>query len=196
MRFLPNTLTVIRILLVLPIAWTLWTGAYGTSLILLIIAGVSDALDGFFARRFDSISRFGELVDPIADKLLAMVVVGVMLINGLLPVWAAVVVIGREVVILGGALAFRSVVHRLDIEPLLISRINTSVLIVVLCAILAAHTEVEPLARYMDQFVELVGLYVMVLFAIVSGAAYVYTWSMRLKTHLGMPENSVESSKS
>lgn len=196
MRFLPNILTVIRILLVVPIAWTLWSGAYGTSLILLIIAGVSDGLDGYFARRFNSISRFGELVDPIADKLLAMVVVGAMLLTALLPIWAAIVVIGREIVILGGALAFRSVVRRLDIEPLLISRINTSVLIVVLCAIIASHTEVEPLAMYTGQFVDAIGLYTMVLFAVVSGLAYVYSWSMRLKNHLAMSENRVESSKS
>ena len=89
MSLLPNTLTVIRILLVLPIGWTLWTGHFEACLLLLVIAGVSDLLDGFVARQFNSISRFGELADPIADKLLALVVVGVMSITGLLPLWAA-----------------------------------------------------------------------------------------------------------
>lgn len=193
MKTLPNTLTVLRILLVLPIGWTLFTGYYGACLVLLIVAGVSDALDGYFARRFDSISRFGELVDPIADKLLAMVVVGSMLLTELLPIWVAVVVIGREVVILSGALAFRSIVRRLDIEPLLISRVNTSILIVVLCAILAANTTVEPLASLTEMFVDFIGIYVMVGFTVVSGVAYVYSWSMRLKNHLAMSGNRVES---
>ena len=188
MSLLPNTLTVIRILLVLPIGWTLWIGLFETCLVLLIIAGVSDTLDGFLARRFNSTSRFGEVADPIADKLLALVVVSVMLLTGLLPLWASTIIIGREVVILGGAIAFRSIVQRLDIEPLMISRINTSVLIVVLCAIIASQTDVPQLSTLTARFVDPVGVYLMVLFTVVSGVAYVYTWSVRLKEHLAVPE--------
>lgn len=193
MSVLPNTLTVIRILMVLPIGWTLWTGEYGTCLVLLIIAGVSDLLDGFLARRFNSTSRFGEVADPIADKLLALVVVSVMLLTGLLPLWASSIIIGREVVILGGAIAFRSIVQRLDIEPLMISRINTVVLIVVLCAIIAAQTDVPQLASLTARFVDPVGIYLMVLFTLVSGISYVYAWSVRLKEHLALPEEHAKS---
>ena len=179
--------------MVIPIGWTLWTGQFGTCLVLLIIAGVSDTLDGFLARRFNSTSRFGEVADPIADKLLALVVVSVMFLTGLLPLWASSIIIGREVVILGGAIAFRSIVRRLDIEPLMISRVNTSVLIVVLCAIIAAQTDVPQLASLTARFVDPVGIYLMVLFTVVSGIAYVYAWSVRLKEHLELPEKQAKS---
>ncbi len=194
MSFLPNVLTVVRILLIFPIGWTLWSGQYITCLCLLIVAGLSDALDGYVARRFDSTSRFGELADPIADKLLAFVVVLGMLVTELLPVWAAMIVIGREFVIIIGALAFRSIVRRLEIDPLLISRINTVVLVVVLCMILAAQTDLPRLSSLTARFVDPVGIYLMVLFTVVSGIAYVYTWSMRLREYLALAESRAESS--
>ena len=194
MSFLPNLLTVARLLLVVPIGWTLWTGEYKTSLILLIVAGLSDALDGYLARRFNWTSRFGELADPIADKLLAFTVVVLLLSTNLLPMWVAAIVIGREVVILSGATAFRSIVRRLDIEPLLISRINTVVQIVVLAAIIAAQTDVPQLATLTVRFVDPVGMYLMVSFTLVSGIAYVYAWTNRLRAYLALSENRVESS--
>ena len=196
MSLLPNTLTVIRIITVGPIGWTLWNGQYGICLVLLVIAGLSDLLDGFIARRFNSTSRFGEVADPIADKLLAMVVVSVMLLTELLPLWASAIIIGREVVILGGAIVFRSIVQRLDIEPLMISRINTVVLIVVLCAIIAARTDVPYLASLTAIFVDPFGVYLMVLFTVVSGIAYVYAWSVRLREHLDVPEKHAKSPNS
>ena len=194
MSLLPNTLTVVRLILVLPIGWTLWTGEHEVCLAMLIVAGLSDALDGFIARRFNSISRFGELADPTADKLLAFVVVLLMLITELLPLWVVAAVIGREIVIISGALVFRSVVRRLDIEPLLISRINTVVQIVVLAMVVASQTEIPQLASWTFRFVESIGIYLMVLFTVVSGIAYVYTWSNRLRAYLAMAEHRVESS--
>ena len=194
MSFVPNALTVARFLLVLPIAWTLWTGEFEASLVLLIIAGLSDALDGHLARRFNWTSRFGELADPAADKVLAFTVVMLLLTTGLLPIWAGVIIIGREVVILSGAFAFRSIVRRLDIEPLLISRINTVVQVFVLAAIIASQTEVPYLATLTARFVDPFGLYLMLSFTVVSGVAYVYGWTSRLRTFLAMSENSAKSS--
>lgn len=193
MSSLPNLLTGLRILLLVPIAWTMWSGHYLPCLIMLIVAGVSDALDGFLARRLDSISRFGELADPIADKLLAFVVVVMMLATGLLPLWLGVIVIAREVVIVSGALAFRSVVKRLDIEPLLISRINTVVQVFVLCTIIAAQTEIAYLAVITSGFVNLVGYYLMAIFAVASGVAYVYGWTVRLQSHLAQLDERTEA---
>ena len=193
-KLLPNALTVLRFLLLLPIGWSLWLGHYELGLVLLIVAGLSDALDGYLARQFNWVSRFGELADPIADKLLAVVVVSLLLLTELLPIWVAAIVIGREVVIVGGALAFRSVVRRLDIAPLMISRINTIVQIVVLCLIIAAETEVSTLAEAAERFVNLIGLYLMVFFTVLSGIAYVITWSNRLRTYLSTSADRVESS--
>lgn len=194
MSVLPNLLTVLRIVLLAPIGWTLYTGQYFPCLVMLIVAGVSDALDGFFARWLNSTSRFGELADPIADKLLAFVVVAIMLVTDLLPLWIGAIVIGREVVIVCGALVFRSIVQRLDIEPLFVSRINTVVQVFVLCAIIAAQTDVPQLSGWTAAFVDPIGMYLMALFAVVSGVAYIYSWSGRLRSFLAMSENRVESS--
>lgn len=194
MKLLPNVVTILRFVLVGPIGWSLLVGEFEICLWLLVVAGLSDALDGFLARRFSWTSRFGELADPIADKLLAVVVVALMLLTDLLPWWVAAIVVGRELVIVSGALAFRSVVHKLDIEPLTISRINTIVQLTVLCFILAAETEIAGLAVFAEQFVEQIGLYLMVLFTVVSGVAYVYTWSSRLRSYLAESQNQVESS--
>ena len=194
MNLLPNLVTVLRFLLIMPIGWCIWTGEYGVSLLLLVVAGLSDALDGYLARRFNWTSRFGELADPIADKLLAVVVVVMMLITELLPLWVVVIVVGRELVIVSGALAFRSVVHKLDIEPLTISRINTIVQVTVLAFVLAAETELPGIAEMAEQFVRSIGLYLMVIFTVVSGAAYVYTWSSRLRSYLADAQSQVESS--
>ena len=184
MRSIPNAITVLRLILIVPIGGFLWMGEYGISLICLICAGVSDALDGYLARKLDSISRFGELADPIADKLLVFVVVVVLLVKELLPFWVAIIVIGREIVIVTGAIAFRSIVHELEISPLLISRINTGVQVVVLVLILISHTESVFFGGMAELLVETVGLYLLAFFAVVSGLSYVVAWSGRLKTHL------------
>ena len=72
---LPNAITVARVLLVLPTAWLLWNAQYPAALVLMTIAGASDAVDGWLARRWRAQSRFGEAFDPLADKLLVAVMV-------------------------------------------------------------------------------------------------------------------------
>ena len=67
---LPNVITVLRILLVLPTGWLLLETRYGEALVLMAVAGASDALDGWMARRFGWMSQLGKILDPLADKLL------------------------------------------------------------------------------------------------------------------------------
>lgn len=193
MRAIPNGLTLLRFVLVVPIGWYLWHGEYGVSLLCMGVAGLSDLLDGYLARRFDSTSRFGELADPVADKVLALVVVLVLLEKDLLPLWIVAVLIGRDLIIVSGALAFRSIVQELEIAPLAISRVYTAVQIGVLLLIMMSQLESFPTAVLAGRFVDPVGLYLMVLFAIVSGGAYVYTWTGRLKSYLANPERQVRS---
>ena len=71
---IPNIITVIRILLVGPIAWLLWENRHMDAFLLMLVAGVSDAFDGFLARRFNWLSKLGATLDPLADKLLVAVV--------------------------------------------------------------------------------------------------------------------------
>ena len=70
MSQIPNAISVGRIILVVPTAWCLWTGQYVDALVLMAIAGASDAVDGWLARRFNWSSQFGAAIDPLADKFL------------------------------------------------------------------------------------------------------------------------------
>ena len=104
---LPNVITVVRIGMVVPTAWLLWDGDYVAALILTGVAGASDAADGWLARRLDAVSQFGAALDPVADKLLIAVIFIIFAIQGHLPVWLAVIVLGRDAVIMTGAGVYR-----------------------------------------------------------------------------------------
>jgi cardiolipin synthase len=93
---LPNLISVGRIVLVGPLAWSLASERYGTTLVLFTIAGVSDALDGFLAKRYGWTSRLGSLLDPLADKLLLVTMFVLMAGFQMLPVWLVALAVLRE----------------------------------------------------------------------------------------------------
>src|SRR4030095_2151162 len=103
----PNVITVVRVLLVIPTAWCLLTSRYVEALALMAVAGASDAVDGWLARRLSSVTRFGAPLDPRADKILVGVLFIVLTMRGVLPLWVVAIAIGRDLVIVGGALAYR-----------------------------------------------------------------------------------------
>ena len=104
LSWLPNAISLIRIALVPPILALLLNGRHDLALALFVVAGFSDGLDGYLAKRFDWHSRAGALLDPIADKLLVAGTFVALSITGHLPIWLAVIVILRDVVIVGGAM--------------------------------------------------------------------------------------------
>ena len=97
LKYIPNMICVVRILLVAPIVTYLAEERYGLALILILIAGLSDALDGYLARRFDWRTRLGGLLDPAADKLLMFSVFVTLTWMGWVPVWFTAIVVGRDV---------------------------------------------------------------------------------------------------
>jgi CDP-diacylglycerol--glycerol-3-phosphate 3-phosphatidyltransferase len=105
---LSNALSAVRMVLVLPMAYTLTAGVRWATITLCILAAVTDVLDGYFARRFNEISDLGKILDPLADKVFVGVLVILMLIEGMLPLWFVAVVLGRDLVIfLGGIIIER-----------------------------------------------------------------------------------------
>lgn len=102
-RHLPNALTAARILLAPPIGWLLAAGEPRTALPLLAAAALTDAADGWLARRLDARSALGASLDPLADKLLAATVFLGLAASGRLPVWLAALVLGRDLLILSFA---------------------------------------------------------------------------------------------
>lgn len=126
LRHLPNAITVLRIVLVVPLGWTIMHGLDAWALALAGVAGLSDAVDGWLARHFGWQSRLGAWLDPAADKLmLATGFVGLSVV-GATPWWLTALVLGRDVVIVAGALAYHWLRERLMVMPSTISKLNTS----------------------------------------------------------------------
>lgn len=122
---IPNILTTLRILFIFPIAYALLTTHYAVAFYLFIFAGLSDCLDGLLARRFHWTSRYGAITDPIADKLLLMSSFIILGFLGYLPVWLIAIVIGRDIWILCGAIAYHLLIGEPDFAPSQISKLNT-----------------------------------------------------------------------
>ena len=104
LRNIPNIISTLRIIMVFPIAFFIWDEAYHTAFILMLIAGLSDALDGFLARTFHWQSKLGALLDPAADKLLLVSIFIICGIKGFLPIWFVVLIFSRDIIIFIGAL--------------------------------------------------------------------------------------------
>lgn len=111
--------------MVVPIVWSLLQGRYPLALALIVVAGLSDALDGYLARTYDWRTRLGGLLDPAADKLLVMSTFITLTWLGLVPVWFTAIVIGRDIVIVGGTLAHQLWIGPVHGEPTDVSKLNT-----------------------------------------------------------------------
>ncbi len=179
LRQIPNIITVVRVLLVIPTAWCLVEHRYVEALVLMAVAGASDALDGWLARRFDWVSWFGAALDPLADKILVGVLFVTLLVERELPLWVAGIAIGRDLIILVGASLYRLVFKHIEIEPTLLSKANTAVQIVVLLVVLLSlcgFHYVSPIARTIaDPY----GFWLVAVLASVSGVDYIISWSRR-----------------
>lgn len=177
-RWIPNAISMMRIALVIPILWLIAQDHYLPALLLFLLAGFSDGVDGFLAKRYGWRSRLGALLDPIADKLLIAGVFVMLVLAGLIPVWLAVIVIVRDVVIVGGATAYNFLVRPVQGEPTRISKLNTALeLLLVLFVLCRAALGWPP-----EVSVTVLGACVLVT-VVVSGIDYVWSWSQRARGH-------------
>ncbi len=170
----PNAITLVRILLVPLIIRLLLHGDFTAALWLFLAAGISDALDGFIAKRFNICTRLGALLDPLADKLLLVSSVIVLTRGGHLPLWLAVTIVARDVVIVVGAGAFYLRTGRLDMAPSMPSKLNTFVQI---CLVFLLLVQLSGLAPVSGLFPFLFGLAFIA--ALVSGGHYVAVWGRK-----------------
>ncbi|MBC7983772.1 MAG: CDP-alcohol phosphatidyltransferase family protein [Candidatus Obscuribacterales bacterium] len=139
LRHLPNALCVLRMLLAIPVAVTLAAGNYRATLILFGFAAITDALDGYLAKRFNWTSELGKALDPLADKILLVAAVIALALLSHIPMWLAVAVVARDVIITAGAITYRVLYGPLtDARPTAISKINTLVQIAYVLCVVAA----------------------------------------------------------
>jgi cardiolipin synthase len=175
-RSLPNVITLTRLLLVPVTAYFLATGAYGTALIVFMLAAISDFLDGFIARRFHVSSRLGAVIDPIADKLNMFAATVLLAWQEQLPLWLAIAIVARDVLIVGGVIAYRRLIGSVKMAPTMLSKINTTLEFALLLAVMAGA------AGWLTS----VG-WLQVLFAVTfatvlaSGAQYVWIWGRKAR---------------
>jgi len=177
-RHIPNILTLFRVVLVVPIAVSLLEGRPLTTLVLFALAGITDGLDGYLARRFNWQSRLGGILDPLADKILLLVVYCVLGWMTLLPVWLVVAVVLRDVVIVSGFLVYQVRISQVDTAPLLVSKFNTVLQIGLVLLVVLAQVGMS-LPEWL-----LTGLIFAVLSTtVISGVGYVWVWSRKAIRH-------------
>ncbi len=131
---IPNFLTLLRIVMVPVVVVLLSSQHYAQALLVFTIAGVTDGLDGWFAKTFDLQSAFGAMLDPIADKLLLVSTYTTLAVLGDIPFWLLVLVVFRDFIIVGGYWLLVAMERKLEVQPSLISKLNTffQILLVVL----------------------------------------------------------------
>ncbi|MBS0365607.1 MAG: CDP-alcohol phosphatidyltransferase family protein [Proteobacteria bacterium] len=174
MRHIPNIICLLRIALIWPVLWYLHGGRYAAALGLFVLAAVSDGLDGFLAKRYRWTSDLGRLLDPLADKLLLVVVFVAGSWLGLIPWWLAAAVVARDVLIVLGAAVFHLWFGALQARPTPISKINTAAqLLFVIVTLLHAAAGVPPR--------EVLAAFAVVTFAttVLSGVHYVLITTRR-----------------
>lgn len=137
LRHLPNAITCLRLAMAPLLLWLLWSRHFQAALAVALVAGASDLLDGFLAKRFGWQSRLGSLLDPIADKLmLGLAMVGLWLV-AVVPAWLVALVLVRDAVIVAGAMAWWRVGGPFDGKPTILGKLSTlaQVALVLVCLV-------------------------------------------------------------
>ena len=169
---LPNLISLGRLLLVPLAIWLILGGRYGAAFWVFIVAGVSDALDGFIAKHFDRRTRLGALLDPVADKALLVSVYVTLGVAHQLWTSLVIIVVFRDVVIVGGFLLIQAFAVPKKYDPLYISKINTG-LQIALVAFVLARLGLGADAGGIDVALS----YAVIATTILSGLSYVVRWA-------------------
>jgi cardiolipin synthase (CMP-forming) len=169
---IPNLITLGRILLVPIVVWAIATpGAMWIAFLLFLAAGVSDAVDGYLAKRLQMTTELGAYLDPLADKALIVSIYLTLGINDLIPRWLVILVVSRDILIVGGILLSWLVGNPLKIKPLLVSKLNTVAQIVFACVVLGSLGFGIPADKLMLVLMGLVAA-----LTLLSIAAYLAEW--------------------
>lgn len=171
---IPNLISLGR-LMVAPLAvWLILSYRMEEAFWLFVAAGVSDAVDGFIAKRFNATTPLGGYLDPIADKVLLVSVYVTLGVAGYIADWLVIMVVFRDVLILGGAVFFYMVTQSLSMRPVYISKVNTALQISLATVVLGA----AGLGLGLDWLLEAL-TWATAATTLASGAVYVVTWSRR-----------------
>lgn len=175
---IPNAITVFRIFLTPLVIWLMIDGRMQTAFLVFLIAGVSDGLDGFLAKRYGWQTELGAYLDPVADKMLLVSIYVVLGLSAHLPVWLVIAVVSRDFLIIGAMLLSWVLGRPVPVRPLLVSKANTVAQIVLALMVLGELGFVLGLER-------IIGVSVLVTggLTVVSAGAYLVNWLAFMATY-------------
>ena len=174
--FIPNLLSIVRIGLIYPILNSVYVGEYLVGLIYFLAASLTDALDGFLARKMNWFTELGKILDPIADKLLVIGTIFVLWANNFIPLYVFTILIGRDVLILLGAAMHMSLITNDAPSPNIFGKITTGSQIFYIAQILILQaTNFDLHLFWLD--------WVIVLITASSLLVYAFDWFKSIKGH-------------
>jgi cardiolipin synthase len=171
---LPNAISFGRLVLVPLIVWLLLGGHYAEAFWTFVAAGVSDAVDGLLARRLGLKSAVGDFLDPLADKVLLVSVYVTLGYQEHIATWLVILVVFRDLIIIGGAFLIHIIYGPFKPSTLFISKVNTTAQIILAAVVLSGLG--------LDNrwpMIEMLATYTVALTTLLSGGAYVTKWARR-----------------
>lgn len=164
------------------VVWAISSGAMWIAFVLFVVAGVSDAVDGFLAKRYNMTTELGRYLDPLADKALIVSIYLALGINGTIPRWLVILVVSRDILIVGGIMLSWLMGDPLKIKPLWVSKLNTAAQIVFACVVLGSlGFEIKA-----DLLTEVM-MVVVTCTTLLSIAAYVVEWMRHMNSMTDEP---------
>lgn len=168
---IPNFITLARLIAVPVIVWLVIADRFVEATVLFVLAGISDAADGFIAKRFGTASELGRYLDPIADKALLVSVFITLGAKVLLPPWLIVLVVSRDLFIIGGMLLAYVLTNPMAVKPLLVSKVNTAAQILLVGFVLVDRSGEISLAMLI--YLTVLGVATL---TVISAGAYLVEW--------------------
>lgn len=172
---LPNLISLARLLSVPLEVYLILKAQYELAFWLFVIAGLSDAVDGWIAKGLKQTSGLGSYLDPLADKALLVSVFLTLGHQNQIPAWLVILVVFRDVLIVGGVVLQFAFSRDVRIKPSVTSKVNTAAQIIFAAMVLATLGVVEGLSRIVDGFG-----YVVAVTTVLSGAGYIVSWGRQM----------------
>ena len=177
---IPNLITIGRLFLVPLAIWLIVSRDFVSAFWIFILAGVSDGVDGFLARQFNMRSVLGSYLDPLADKALLVSIYLTLAVSGHIPVWLAILIISRDVLIIGGVLLAGLLGQPIAMRPHIVSKVNTAAQIVLAGLVLADLAFTPDLVTFRMAMIYVVGL-----LTLASAVVYVIDWVRHMSAGSG-----------
>ncbi|NKB64105.1 MAG: CDP-alcohol phosphatidyltransferase family protein [Gammaproteobacteria bacterium] len=170
----PNILTMLRIAICPALVLLLRDSSYDLALILFFVAGITDGLDGYIAKKFNCASQLGAILDPIADKVLIASAYIMLAILQDIPFWLLIVVMFRDLVIVVGFLVLVALRNDVKMTPTYVSKINTFLQIALMVVVLVEKVNWLTIPMFVD-----VLIFGVLITTVVSGVQYVWLWGIK-----------------